>query len=118
ALLLADQFRIYRGAIALAGGSHDAQIGTGLLALAGSAVQFALAAGLFRLRRWAWGLSVLGMGANVGVDAVELYNRALLSPGPSAMATASALILLYLFAPDVIRAFFRKSPSAAAAMAS
>jgi hypothetical protein len=108
ALLLADQLRIYRSAIASAGVGHDMQIGTGLFALAGGISLLALAVGLFRMQRWAWGLGVLIMSANVGFAAIEIHNGVLLAPDQVVTLITAAVVLLYLLAPGVVRAFFRK----------
>src|SRR5262249_38595781 len=79
-LLLANQLGIYRGALAQVGVPQDQQISTGLLALAGGVVLLVLAVGLFRLRRWAWGLGVLVLGANVGVTGIAIHNGVMLAP--------------------------------------
>jgi hypothetical protein len=113
ALLLADQFGIYRGMIALVGVPHDAQMSTGLAALAGGVVQIGLAIGFFRLWRWAWGLGVLATGANVGYDALAIHDGVVLSRDQLITLIAAALILIYLLAPGVIRAFFHQPSSAA-----
>jgi hypothetical protein len=108
ALLLADQLQIYRSAIAAAGVGHDTQIGTGLFALASGISLLALAVGLFYMQRWAWGLGVLIMGANVAFAAIEIHNGALLAPDQIVTLITATAVLLYLLAPGVVRAFFRK----------
>lgn len=110
ALLLANPLAIYRSALAQAGVAQDTQIGTGLLALAGGIVLITLAVGLLRLQRWAWGLGVLVLGADIGVIAIVIHNGAILAPDQLATAGSAALMLLYLLAPGVIGAFFRPSP--------
>src|SRR5262249_19562601 len=92
-----------------AGVPQDAQIGTGLLALAGGMVLLTLAVGLLQLRRWAWGLGVLILGADIGATAIAIYNGTILAPEQFAMASCAALMLLYLLVPGVIGAFFRPS---------
>jgi hypothetical protein len=108
ALLFAKQLAIYPGTIALAGVNPHAELATGLAALCGGMAQLGLAIGLFRLWRWAWGLSELIMGATVAVAAFGIHNGTLRSPDELIAPIAAVPILLYLLAPPVIRAFFRK----------
>jgi hypothetical protein len=112
ALLLSNQLGVSQSTLVAAGVRRDAQTSTGLLALAGGVVQLALAIGLFQLRRWAWGAGVVVMGTTVGLYGVALHNKAPLAQDKVVTFVAAALILLYLLAPGVVRAFFGKSAKA------
>lgn len=80
----------------------------GIVGVAGAVVDFIVAFGLLRLRRWAWLLALLGVGVNVVLGVLGLFSGGFWAfcCGILGLVIPGA-ILYYLLRPDVRSAFGR-----------
>jgi hypothetical protein len=80
----------------------------GVVGVVGAVIDFIVAFGLLGLRRWAWVLALVGVGANVVLGVMGLFSGGFFAfcCGVLGLVLPGA-ILYYLLRPDVRRAFER-----------
>jgi hypothetical protein len=116
ALLLGNSSAASQEALSMANLSSDTGtlVSFGVITLILAVVELALAFGLFQLRGWAWGISLILFGANVVLVLMNLVNGQSLTQTQEVSGLVSLLIALYLLLPGVRGAFFSRTPASAA----
>jgi uncharacterized membrane protein (DUF2068 family) len=109
-LLLGNQSDVSRQALTMAhlAAGRDTLLTIGVFAVILGGLQLAVAAGLWQLKVWAWGLAALASGASVVSGALNVINGENLPQEQQVSLVVSLLILLYLLTPGVREAFFTK----------
>jgi hypothetical protein len=80
----------------------------GIVGIIGAVVDFIVAFGLLRLRRWGWLLALAGVGITVVTGVLGLFSGGLIAACCGVLGlVVPAAILFYLLRPDVRQAFGR-----------
>lgn len=109
-LLLGNQSDVSRQALTMAhlSANRDTLISIGVFSLIIGGLQLGVAAGLWQLKTWAWGLAALAAGANMVFGALNVVNGERIVQEQQISLVVSLLILVYLLTPGVRGAFFSK----------
>jgi uncharacterized membrane protein (DUF2068 family) len=105
---------IIGGALGIVGGllgilgsdASGALVGAGIGTLIVAAAQLIVGIGLWTLQKWAWTLAVVVLGLRVVMDLVFIFTGGAIGAAIVNLII-TAILLWYLFRPDVQRAFGR-----------
>lgn len=106
-IIIGGALGVIGGLVGLLGSdSSGALVGASIGALIVAAAQLIVGIGLWTLQKWAWTLAVIVLGLRVVVDLVLIFTGGL-AAAAIVNLVITAILLWYLFRPNVQQAFGR-----------